>query len=82
MIETEQSQNRRVQIVDMNLVLHGGGSEFVGRSVNGSALHSTAGEPCAEGLVVMIAAGIVVPVPVAHWLAAEFAAPDDQRAIE
>ena len=54
----------------------------IGRAVDRAALHAAAGEPDAERLVVVIAARIVVAVAVAGRGAAEFAAPDDQRAVE
>ena len=41
MIEAEQVEDRRVQVVDVDLVLDGGESELVGRSVNSTALGCT-----------------------------------------
>ena len=66
----------------MDLVLDRLGPELVGRPVDRPALHSAAGQPGAEGAVVVVASRVVVAVAVLGRLAAELPAPDDQRAVE
>src|SRR5207249_3196022 len=43
-IETEQVQDRRVQVVDVNLVIHRARAELVGCAVDRAALDATPGE--------------------------------------
>src|SRR5262249_49746131 len=75
-------QERGMQVVDMHAVLDGGGTKLVGGSVHYSSPHSCAREQSGESFGVMVAAGIIVSVAVAHGLAPEFAAPDDKRGVE
>ena len=82
MIEAEAVEHRRVEVVDVDLVGDGRGSELVGRAVDGAALDAAAGHDDGESLGVVIAAGVVVAVLVFGGLAAEFAAPDDEGAVE
>src|SRR5205823_6983116 len=81
-IETEQVQDRRVQVVDVNLVIHRARAELVGCAVDRAALDAAPGEPEAERAVVMVAARIVVAVAIARDGPAEFAAPEHERALE
>ena len=71
-------QNRGMQIVDMDLLIHRVPAEFVGGAVDRPAFHAAAGQPHRE------TKRMVVP-PVAllgHRRPAELAAPDDQRVLE
>ena len=55
-----------MQVVDVDLVLHGARAELVGRAVGRAALHAAAGHPGAEAAAVVIAAGVVVAIAVAR----------------
>ena len=55
-VEAQQVQDRRVQIVDVDLVLDGGEAELVGRAVDVPALDAAAGQPHREAVVVVVAA--------------------------
>src|SRR5687767_9551173 len=81
-IEAKQLEHRRVQVVDVHLVVHGLLAEIVGGAVDGAALDAAPGEPDAERVVVVIATGSVVAIAVARGGAAEFASPDDDGAVE
>ena len=82
MIEAEQGQDRGVQIVDVDLVFDGGDAELVGRAIDHSATDSATGQDRSEGFGVVIAARIVVAIPIADGFTPKLAAPNDQRAIE
>ena len=82
MIESEQLENRRVQIVDVNLVLHRRAAEFIRRAIDRAALHAAARQPGAERAIVVVAARILVAIAVPNRLAPEFSAPHHQRAVE
>ena len=58
-IEAQQVQDRRVQVVDVDLVLDGVVAVVVGRAVAEAALDAAAGQPHREALRVVVAA--VVP---------------------
>src|SRR3954471_2266580 len=75
MIEAKQPQNRRMQIVHMNPILHRRCPKFVRRSINRPALYTATGQPHAEPTIVMVPAWIGIPVLVARRLAAKFAPP-------
>ena len=83
-IESEQMQQRRVQIVHVDLVLHDVETEFVGFAESDARFDAAAGHPHRERLRMMIAAQFASGVRIAfhHRRAAEFAAPDDQRVVE
>src|SRR5262249_22124930 len=51
-IETEQVENRRVQVVDVDLVPHRSEAELVGGAVDVAALHPAACQPHAESVMV------------------------------
>src|SRR5258706_12885369 len=55
-VETEEAQHGRVQIVDMNRVFHGSETEFVRRSVNVTAFDTAGGEPDGEAIMVVVPA--------------------------
>ena len=54
-IEAEQMQNRRVQIVHVHFVAHDPEAEFIGFAKNGAGLDASAGEPHGKRIDVMIA---------------------------
>jgi hypothetical protein len=76
-VDAQQVQHRRVQVVHRDDVLHGVIAELVGRAVRDAALDPAAREPEREALDVMVAA-----VALGHRRAAELAAPDHQRVLE
>src|SRR5262245_223790 len=57
MIETQQVQNGRVQIVNVHGVLDNAVAELVGAAVGRAAPDAAAGEPHREGVLVVVAAG-------------------------
>src|SRR5260370_12250464 len=66
MVEAQQRQDRRVQIMDMHFVLHGRGPELVGGSINAPAPYAAAGQARCKALAVMVAPTIVTAVSVAR----------------
>src|SRR5215510_8643160 len=84
MIEAEQFEERRVQVVYMNSISNRVESEFVGLADCHAGFDSPTGEPDRKGLVVMIAAEAAIRIGIAfhHRGAAEFAAPNDQGVVE
>ena len=78
MVETEQVQDRRVEVVDVDFVLNGFVAVIVGQAVGEAALHAAAGHPHGEGFVVVVAPIVALRVRGA----AKFAAPDHQRVLE
>src|SRR5262249_25306964 len=56
-IESQEVQDRRVQIVHVDAVLLGGEAEVVGGTVDVAALGASAGQPHAEAVVIVVAAG-------------------------
>ena len=54
-VETQQVQERGVQVVDVDIVLHGLEAELVGGAVDLSALDAAAGQPDREAVGVVIA---------------------------
>ena len=64
MLETEQVENGRMQIVNMNGIFNGAKTKFIRRAVDSAALDTATGEPNAETVRVVVAsffffAGIV-----------------------
>src|SRR5262245_46931229 len=55
-IETEQRQNRRVQVVHVDIVLDGLETEFVRGAIHATAAHTAAGQPHGEAIMIVIAA--------------------------
>ena len=55
-VEAQQVQDRRVQIVDVDVVLDGREAELVGGAVDVAALHAAAGQPHREAVVIVVAA--------------------------
>ena len=82
-VEAQQVQHRRVQIMHARRILHGLEAELVGGAVGYAAPDAAAGHPYAEAVVVVIAAKLrgAVAVQFHRGRAAEFTAPDDERII-
>ena len=79
-LQTEQMQNRRVDVVDVATVFHGAETEFVGLADDRARFHAAAREPHRERVNVMIAPGLFAHF--AHRRATEFAAPDHERVFQ
>ena len=56
MIEAQQVQHRRVEVMDARPILNGAEAKLIRRTIRGSSTHSTPREPDAEPVVIMIAA--------------------------
>ena len=54
-VESEQMQQRRVQIVDVNVVFDRLESEFIRGAVNRAAFDAAAGQPYAEAVRIVVA---------------------------
>ena len=83
MVIADEFHDRGMQIVNMDFVLNGPETEFVGRTVDVAAANSTAGHPHREAPVIMITAidfsGICAFLrKFDYWCAAKFATPDHQ----
>ncbi len=78
-VEAEQVQQRRVQIVDVDAVVRRVETEVVGRAQRDARLDAAAGQPDREGVGVMIAS---VVAALHHRRAAKLAAPDHQRFVQ
>ena len=77
-IEPQQMEDRRVQIVEVHAVFHCGDAVLVGGAVGHAALHAAAGHPEAEAGGVVVAPVVLLDV----WRAAKLAAPDDESLVE
>jgi hypothetical protein len=78
-LEPEQVENRRVEIVKRMNVLHGFLAEVVGRTVAHTRLHAGAGHPAGEAVRVVVATERAF-LKKRH--AAELGAPDDERLLQ
>src|SRR5258708_3401581 len=76
-IEAQQGQNSRMQIMDVNFALDGSGAEFIGGAIDGATADATTRQDGGESLGIVIAARVIVSVAIANRLAAKFSAPDD-----
>ena len=78
-IEPEQVEDRRVEIMDMDGVRAGVEAEVIGFAEGQAGFYAASGQPHGEGVRVMVAS---VVAALHHRGAAEFAAPDDERVVE
>lgn len=79
-IEAEQTQDCRVQVVDVDSIQGGAEAEFVGGADHLSALDPAAGQPGREAVGVVIAAGALVGIAaVGDRRATELAAPEEKK---
>src|SRR5205085_7097427 len=74
--QAQEVQNGRLQVVDVDAVLHGAEAQLVGGAHGDTRLGAAAGQEHRKRLDVVIAAD--VHAPLAHRCAAELAAPDHQ----
>ena len=79
-VEAELVQDRRVQPLDVQAVLDGGAADLVGLADARAPLDAAAGHPHGEAEGVVVAARALGVL--GGRLAAELAAPDDQRLVE
>src|SRR5262245_31174281 len=79
-VETQEVQYRRVQVMDVHFVLNGCEPEFVGRAVNVAAAGPATGEPHAEAVMIVVAAAELRQL--GNRRAAEFSTPQNQCAVE
>src|SRR5665213_4181381 len=83
MVDAEAVQDRGVERVDVDRILHDVVAEVVGLAIDHARLDAAAGHPDREAARVMIAAIILARQrALTVDRAAEFAAPDDERLIE
>ena len=80
MIEPQEMEDRRLEIMDMHAILRGSESQFVGRADVCSGPYAAAGEPHGEGVDVVIAANAVAVL--AHRSSAKFTSPNHQCLIQ
>ena len=83
-IEAEEMQDGGLQIMNVHGPLGDVEAQFIGGAKGEAAFNTTAGEPEAEGLRMVIAAELAVERGVAldHWRAAKFPAPDHQGILQ
>ena len=79
-VEAELVQDRSMEVLDVEAVLDGGAAELVGPADARASLDAAAGHPHGEAERVVVAAGSLLEF--GGRLAAELAAPDDQRLVE
>src|SRR5207248_287381 len=77
-VDAEHVEQRRVQVVDRNALVHGAEAEFVRGAVAGPALEAAAGHEHGEAVRVVVAAVAAF----GDGGAAELAAPDDGGFVE
>lgn len=77
-VETEQVQDRGVEIVDRHLARYRFGADLIGRTVTIAGLHAAAGEPHGEAADIVIATAGKLRVR----RTTELATPHDQRLVE
>ena len=79
MIQSEQVENRRVEVVDRDDIVHGLVAEFVRGSVRKGGFDASTGEPAGKAFGIVVAtAGPFLE----GRHATEFGTPDDQRVFE
>src|SRR3954453_20189670 len=78
-LQTEQSQDRSVQIVKVHGIAHSAQAQLIRRSNNPSALHPASGHPDRKAVRIMIPSIGSTWTSVGRGAPAEFPAPNDQR---
>ena len=79
-VEAKLVQDRSMKMLDVKAILDGGAAELIGPAHAGAAPDAAAGHPHREAERVMVAARALAEFR--GRLAAELAAPDDQRLIQ
>src|SRR4029079_19529086 len=80
MLQAQQMQDGRLQIVHMDWISDGAKAEFIGFAQGNAGLDAAAGQANGEGVDMMVAADRVAIF--SHGSATEFAAPDNESRIE
>src|SRR5690348_14004313 len=81
-VETQQVQDRSLQVVHRHLVLRDEVAEVVGLSKHQAWLHAATGHPDGEAMRVMVATQELRAGPLlVHRRATKLAAPDDERLV-
>ena len=80
-IDSQQMQNRGVQVVDVHRVLFCKIAKLIGCAVRSSASYTRPGHPHRKA-VGMVVAAILLARTLSDRGATEFASPDDQRIVE
>jgi hypothetical protein len=79
-VESQEVQDRGVEVVNVDSILANGDPEFVRRAIGDSPLHATSGKPRRKNLVMVFATCVIRLFVVGS--AAELGGPDDQRFVE
>ena len=79
-VHAHQRQERGVDVVQVDLVFHGGEAEFVGLAIRHAPFDAAAGQPHGKAVRIVVAARRPFPFGKRH--PAEFASPQNQRAIQ
>ncbi len=79
-VEAQEVQNRRVQVMDVDFILDGGEAKVIGRAMDVAAASAAASQPHAESIMIVIATA--QRRQFGDGRPSEFAAPHDQRGIE
>src|SRR5262249_48915234 len=85
MMQAKKVQDGRVPVGDADFFLDRCETKLIGRAVDGATLDAGPGQPRAERIFVVVAAGfllVLVGGQLGDWQPAEFAAPDDQCAVK
>src|SRR5205085_12521101 len=84
MVQAQQAENSRVQVMYMHFVLYCLEADVISRTNDLSAMHTTASQPGGESVRVVIPAAAIsaIRVSIGHGRTAKFSAPNDQRAIQ
>jgi len=82
-LQAKLMEDRRVKIVNVDLVFNRIKTEVVGFAVNDSAFNAAARQPDSVTVRMMVATDLVrLERALHHWRAAKFAAPNDERVVE
>src|SRR5579871_3244783 len=84
MIQAQQMQQRRLEIVDVDRIFNDVESQIVGFTIDEAGFDSSARQPHGERLRVVVAAQAATErgIGLNHWGTTEFAAPDDERFVQ
>src|SRR5262245_7936186 len=83
MVDAEQMENRRMQVMNVDLVLDGVVTELIRRPIHKSWFRASAGHPHCESVRMMIPSWLAIPsAALTHGRTAEFTSPHEQRGRE
>src|SRR5262249_53957535 len=83
-VEAEEVQHRRVEIVNAGAFLHGSKAELVGRAVDRAAADAAASEPYAKAIMIVVASEFGLPTfpEFDCWRASKFATEQNKGIVE